>query len=91
MNKYYQHSRKGEENKASNYVIDKNKQSAQFYINASNRYNNSFPDFRKPCEVGSFSSTKRIEKLEKKSIKIENEGVKYLGKLIEIFSINLNK
>jgi hypothetical protein len=76
MNKTDSDKRKKEEK--MNLLIDKANQSAQFYIKTINFYNDKFPELRKPVEIGSFSSKKRIDKLESNSIKIENQGVKYL-------------
>ena len=76
MNKTDSNKRKKEEK--MNLLIDKDNQSAQFYIKTINYYNHKFPELRKPVEIGSFSSKKRIDKLGSNSIKIENQGVKYL-------------
>ena len=65
-----------------NYVIDSNNLSAKFFINQIDNYDKTFPDFRKPREIGSFISTKRIESMKKKG-KCDDEnaanyGVKFL-------------
>ena len=75
----YNNSNKRRDDEKMNYLINENDKSTQFYIKTIDYYNgHKFPELRKPIEIGSFSSKKRIEKLESNSIKIENQGVKYL-------------
>jgi hypothetical protein len=73
-------------NRRENYVIESNNLNAQFFINPIDSYDQLFPDFRKPMEIGGFSSTKRLESLKNKNKLNENEnstfGVKYLGNLL---------